>query len=264
MAENPEPVVPSDQPQNHPATAHHYWARATMWVVMVAIFFGSALFVFKSCRDLPQDVVSSTGKSIERAGHALSGLAAALKRGTVVTTSFVSYATSLSNHQYLQFSTLRQTEIFSRTESPITAFGYFALPEVVVEARAPVEYTYFLDLNDKWELLLQDNILYVFPPRIRYNKPAVDASAINYEVRRGYVKSAEVQANLKNSLSDLVQLRAKENIPLIRESARKQTSDFVEKWLAKNFTDGQRYGVKVYFPDEPRPNEIKLMEETKK
>jgi hypothetical protein len=40
---------------------------------------------------------------------------------------------------------------------------------------------------------------------------------------------------------------------LIRENARKQTADFVEKWLSKAFTDGKAYPVKVYFPDEASP-----------
>ena len=48
-------------------------------------------------------------------------------------------------------------------------------------------------------------------------------------------------------------MRAKENIQLVRENGRKQTADFVEKWLSKSFTDGKQYPVKVYFPDETLP-----------
>jgi len=182
----------------------------------------------------------------------LAKVAAAFNRGTI-TTSFISYATTISNTTYLQFATLKQMEVFTRTEEPSTAFGYIPLPDVVVEARAPVEYTYYLDFKAKWQFVLRENVIYVIAPPIRYNKPAVDASKLNYEVKKGYVKSSEALDNLKQSITGLVVLRAKENIPLVRETGRKQTSDFVEKWLSKSFADGKQYPVKVYFPDETMP-----------
>lgn len=216
-----------------------------MWVLIVLIAVGGALYVFKSCRDLPKEVISTTGR-------ALSEVAAAFNRGTF-TTSFVSYATTVTNTHYLQFATLKQSEIFTRKEETSTGFGYIPLPEVVVEARAPVEYTYYLDLNAEWRFDLRDNVLTVSAPPIRCNKPAVDASAITYEVRKGYFKTADALENLKKSITSLVALRARENIPLVRETARKQTAEFVERWLARAFSDGSNYAVKVYFPDEKRP-----------
>jgi len=129
----------------------------------------------------------------------------------------------------------------------------------VVEARAPVDYTYYLDLNAPWRFEIKDNIVHVFAPPIRFNKPAVDASAITYEVKKGGLLKGDAQENLKQSLTSLVALRAKENIPLVRETGRKQTSDFVEKWLMTSFTDGKSYAVKVYFPDEAPPDKLKII-----
>ena len=246
MAENAEPTTPSS-----PEAGHTSWARATMWMVILLILVSAGLYVFKSCLNAPRDVIG-------KAGQALADVASAFRRGTI-TTSFVSYATTISNYHYLQFATLKQTEIFTRSEAPITGFGYIPLPEVVVEARAPVEYTYYLDLNAKWEMTLKDNVLYVFAPPIKFNKPAVDASAITYEVRKGYVKTSEAQENLKKSVTSLVSLKGKENIPLVRETGRKQTAEFIEKWLAKSFTDGNKYAVKVYFPDETPPEGVKIL-----
>ena len=233
------------------------WAKPTMWVAIVLILVAGGLYVFKSCRDLPGDAVERTGRIVDRAGKALADVAAAFKRGTI-TTSFVSYATALSNNTYLQFATLKQMELFTRTETPSTAFGYVPLPDIVVEARAPVEYTYYLDLGARWNLELRDNEIHVLAPPIRLNKPSVDASSITYEVRKGYFKSAEAQENLKLSITSLVSLKGKENISLVRETGRRQTAEFVENWLAKSFTDGKRYPVKVYFPDENPPVGIKI------
>jgi hypothetical protein len=243
MAEPVDPA-PVETPAQQP------WARAVMWIAIVALLVGGGTYVFKACVSAPGDLAGKTGK-------ALASLAEAFNHKTV-TTSFFSYATTISNFQRLQLTGLKQTEIFTRTEEPSTAFGYIALPDVVVEARAPVEYNYYLDLNDKWHFELKDNVFYVFPPPIKFNTPAVDASAISYEVRKGKFKTADATENLKKTISSLAKLRARENIPLVRENARRQTEQFVETWLERSFTDGKSYPIKVVFPDEKKPGEIKI------
>lgn len=237
------------------------WPKATLWMAITLILAVCAVLVLKSCLDAPAKLAEKTGQAISKTGSALATVAAAFNRGTY-TTSFVSYATTVSNQQYLQFATLKQHEIFTHTEEKSTAFGYVPLPDVVVEARAPVEYTYFVDLNAKWELKLRDGTIDVFAPPIRANKPAVDASAINYEVRKGYLKSDEALENLKRSVTSLVTLRAKDNIPLVRETGRREISEFVENWLARSFSDGKKYNVKVYFPGEKGPEGVVIRKPT--
>ena len=237
------------------AKAPMNWPRATLWMMIIFVIALNAALFLKTCRDLPGNVVDKTGKVIEKTGTALATVAAAFNRGTL-TTSFVSTATTLSNHQHLLFATLKQTEIFTHHEEKSTAFGYVPLPDVVVEARAPVEYTYYVDLKAKWEMQMKDNTIHVFAPPIRANKPAVDASAITYEVKKGYLKTDEAQENLKRSITSLVTLRAKDNVPLVRETGRKEIAEFVENWLARSFTDGKTYNVKVYFPGEKPPEGV--------
>ena len=216
------------------------------------IFAVNAVIVFKSCRNLPGETLDQTGKLIGKAGKALADVASAFRQGKI-TTEFISYATTVSNEHYLQFATLKQTEVFTRKDEATTGFGYIPLPEVVVEARAPVEYTYYLDLNAKWDLVLKDSVIYVFAPAIHFNKPAVDASAITYEVKKGYFKTADAQENLKKSITSLVALKARENIPLVRENGRRQVTEFVETWLMRSFADGKQHPVKVFFRDEQPP-----------
>src|SRR5688572_7315480 len=249
-----EPAPPTEQP---PSAPKNDWAKATLWMFIVGALALNAALLVRSCRDLPGEAIDKTGKIIEKAGRALSDVASAFHQGRI-TTEFISYATTITNQHYLQFATLRQKEIFTRTEETTTAFGYVPLPEVVVEARAPVDYTYYLDFDAKWDILLKDGVVYVFAPPIRFNKPAVDASAITYEVKKGYLKTAEAQENLKKSITSLSVLRAKENIPLIRENGRKQTTEFVERWLMKSFTDGKQYPVKVFFPGEKPPEGLPI------
>lgn len=232
-------IEPSSPP---PLPTEGRRARTLIWVVVIAGLMVNLGLVIRSCSTLP-------GDTLDKAGAALANVAAAFTRGTI-TTEFRSYATTVTNQQLFQFATLRQSEVFTRTEEMTTGFGYIPLPEVVVEARAPVEYTYHLDFNGPWNFVLRDHVLHVFPPPIRFNKPAVDASQITYEVRKGMLKTDEALENLKQSISSLAVLKAKDNIPLVRENCRQQTTLFVERWLAKSFSDGKQFAVKVHFPGE--------------
>ena len=241
-----DPTQPSPDPVPPSAT----WAKTVLWLGVVLIVALNGFLVFESCVDTP-------GRIIDRAGTALEKVAAAFNRGTIIT-SFISYATTLTNNLHLEFATLRQMELFTRQEETSTAFGYIPLPDVVVEARAPVQYTYYLDLNDPWRIVVEGSTVRVFAPAIQFNKPAVDASAITYEVRKGFLKTTEAQERLKQSITSLVNLRARENIALVRENGRRQTEAFIETWLLKSFTDGKHYSVKVQFANEPVSKDLKV------
>jgi hypothetical protein len=224
------------------------WAWPLMWIVIVAIITGAGVYVFKSCRDLPGETLTKTGKLAEEIGQQVQKVASAFKQGTI-TTTFTSYATTLSGSQYLQFATLSQRETFTRTDESSLLFGYIPLPDVIVEASAPVSYTYYLDLNARWDFLLRDGVIWVTAPDIKYNKPALDISRITYEVKKDshFRNTSEAMENLRSSMTWMSYKKAESNIELVRETGRKQTETFVENWLAKSFADGKKYPVKVRF-----------------
>ncbi len=248
----PKAAPPAGPP---PAPARHPWTLPATAVAMTAIVVGGAVYCFKSCRDLPGEAIDKTGKLVEKVGRQLQSVAAAFKQGTI-TTTFASNATTLSGSQFLQFATLSQTETFTRKDESSVAFGYIPLPDLIVEARAPVTYTYYLDLNERWDFLLQNNVIYVTAPDIRFNQPAVDASRITYEVRKDSIlrKTSEAMESLKKSITALSLKRAQANIDLVRETGRHQTELFVQNWLANNFSDGKAYPVKLRFRNETTPS----------
>lgn len=241
--------------QKLPTARAHSWAWPVTWICVVLIMVAGGLYVFKSLRDLPIETAEKTSETVASAGKLLVELASAFNQGTV-TTSFISYATSLDSSHYLQFASLKQTELFSQTDQATTGFGYIPLPDIIVEARAPVEYTYYLDLNSTWELRLENHAIYVLAPQIQFNKPSIDASQIEYEVRKGSVfrNGAQAKENLKKSITLLANQKAIQTVPLVRELGRRKTEEFVENWLAKAFLDGRKYPVKVFFPEEPLPD----------
>ena len=215
-----------------------------MWIVIVLIVVSGAVYVFKSCRDLPGELVDKIGDKVAR-------VAAAFKQGTI-TTTFTSYATSISGSQFLQFASLSQNETFTRKDESSMAFGYIPLPDVIVEANAPVTVTYYLDLNERWDFLLRDGTISVIAPGIKFNKPAVDVSRMAWEVKKNslFRNTGEAMENLKNSITWLAYKKAEANVELVRETGRKQTEAFVQNWLAKTFADGTNYPVKVLFRTE--------------
>lgn len=248
----PEAPPERDSPRNpKPAAEGNTWAWPVMWMVIVAIIASAGIYVFKSCRALPGEMLKQTGQLAEQLGQQAQKVAGAFRQGTI-TTTFTSYATTLSGSQYLQFATLSQQEIFTRTDESSLLFGYIPLPDVIVQASAPVTYTYYLDLNAHWDFLLRDGVIWVTAPDIKYNKPALDISRITYEVKKDshFRNTSEAMENLRSSMTWMTHRKAQTNIGLVRETGRKQTEAFVENWLAKSFADGKNYPVKVRFRGE--------------
>lgn len=261
--ETPQTPLAPQAPETSPAPANGPTpeaaqkaarSRTIIWLIVLFVVTLNGGLVLRSCVKAPERLVDATGRVIEKAGQALATVISSFNSGHV-TTEFISYASSIHPTHRLQFATLKQTEIFTRKDEATTGFGYIPLPEIIVEARAPVEFTYYLDLNAPWRLVLENHVIYVQAPRIQFNQPSVDVSGVKFEVRKDSVlrNTAESMEGLRQSISQLARLKARENIGLVRETGRKQTAEFVEKWLSRQFTDGTNYPVKVYFEGEPLP-----------
>jgi hypothetical protein len=243
------------KPVDTPAASGPSWAWPVAWIATVAIVVVGGVFVFKSCRDLPLDTMEKGGKLAKEVGNTLAKVAAAFNRGTI-TSTFTSYATEMSGNQYLQVATLAQHERFTRTDEATTAFGYIPLPDLIVEADAPVTYTYYLDLNDPWEFAMQDGQIFVTAPDMKFNKPAVDVSQMTYEVKKNSMirDTHAAMDGLKSSITWMAHQKAKSNLGLVRDTGRRQTELFVRNWLAKSFSDGKDYPVTVRFRSEIKTN----------
>lgn len=237
-------MIDTPHPPGRPTRA---WPIAFAVVAVVALLVGAALYVFRSLRDLPGDAVEATRGLIRE----LETVAEAFRRGSVETT-FISYATTVSGNTYLQFATLRQTEVFTRLDQASILWGNLDLPDVVVSATAPVEYTAYLDLDDPWRFELAGNRVRVLAPDIRFNTPAIDASEIRYEVRQSSLLRDEQVAlqQLKRGLTEMSKARAREQVEIVREIGRRKTEEFVANWLLRAFDDAEDYTVEVVFPDE--------------
>jgi hypothetical protein len=203
--------------------------------------------VTERARQLPGDAVAGVRSLVEDA----RSVAAAFRTGTV-TLSFRSHAATLGSEARLQLVTLRQLEVFERTDEVAVFWGRLRLPDVVVEARAPVEYVYSVSLEAPWDFRLADRELRVTAPALEAGTPALDVSALAFEVRKGSILRDEEAAReaLRRGLTALARLRADAALPLVREPARRKAEEFVESWLRERFSDGGTFRARVRFADE--------------
>jgi len=224
------------------------WLWPLTILVVVAMALGTFLYVFNTLSRAPQ-AVAEEGKEMLRG---LRDVAAAFQSGTV-TTSFVSYATEATGVNRLQVAELNQVELFEQTDEASVLWGQLQLPDVVVRARAPVTYTYYVDLEDRWDFALEGTRIRVVAPEIGFNPPAVDVSELDYEVAADSLLRDEDEAldRLRSGISEMSRRRADEHVPLIRELARRETEQFVANWLAAQFVDGSEFDVEVAFRPEP-------------
>ncbi len=223
-------------------------------LVALGLFVG--LFLFLSLRSLPGEAVDAGREVLAD----LTDLAAAFREGTTET-QFVSYAAEVSGSRKLQVAELEQTEIYTRTDSTSVLWGSVALPDVVVEARVPVQYVYFVDLDKAWDFELREGELMVRVPELEANRPALDVSSLYYVVRESSVFRDETEAieALQAGLTRLSRERAREHKSLVRETAREQIERFVAGWLANAFAGADTAGIRplVVFPGEEPPEPLR-------
>ncbi len=215
-------------------------ALAAALVVIVAILAGASLYVFRTASEMP------------------SALTRAFKEGSL-TTSFVSYATQVSATTRLQVAKVASGESFERKDQLTILWGELSLPDVVVEARAPVEYTYYVALDKAWSFALDGPWLVVSAPPLEFGTPALDVSKLTFVVRQGSIlrDEAAVVEQLRLGLTELCRRRAADHAALAREPARRSAEAFVETWLKDRFPDGGEYRARVVFEGEG-PTERRL------
>ena len=251
MNDAPEPT-PSEARASGRTRSQVLWPLAFVSLMLGLILAIVVGFFIIRLTQVPGNVVEGGRELARDAIEGVERIARAFSTGSVQT-SFVSYATELSGSAFLQFATLDQTEVLERTDSASLLWGRLRLPDVVVEARVPVRYTYYLDLEDDWLLTLEGTTVTVLAPGVRANRPAVDASAIEYRVQGDSVLRDEdaVLEQLRLRITDQLAARAGENIALVRELGRRRTADFVRAFLLSQFgEDVEAYRIDVRFRDE--------------
>lgn len=217
-------------------------------LVILSVLSFAGYFLNRSF-NMPGNAIDKVEKIGGKALTAMERLAAAVHTKTIKT-EYTSTATRLTGTSRLQVATIDQVELFERKDS--SSLVGIPLPDIIVSARAPIEYTYFLDLSGDWNFHWNEKRLTVVAPPIQFNTPAVDASAIDYRVVEGSVfrdQNAAIAA-LKSSITTESKKRAKTNIHIVRDAARREVERFVQKFIVQAYGVGDYLPVNVVFSDE--------------
>ncbi|HYN40912.1 MAG TPA: hypothetical protein VE129_03980 [Thermoanaerobaculia bacterium] len=221
--------------------------------LVLAILVAASILVGRVAR-LPGEMAGAIPRTIRETAAAVSeGLAklAAAIRTRRITTTFASTATEIRGTKRLQVAELSQVEVVERRDA-MDLLGV-PLPDVVVSARAPVTFTYFLDLDGKWDFDLTERTVTVLAPALAWNAPAVDVSRLTIVTAESSIlrDEAPVVEELRASLTGILAQRARRNVPLVRETARRQAEEFVRAWLLRAYGVPEDVRVVVRFRGEP-------------
>ncbi len=246
MTANPPEPVAAPRPASRNA-----WPWVVTFLGLAALLIFAGLWTFHRVTSLPGGAVDKGLAVLHEVSRDAATVASAFQRRNIHQ-EFLSSAVKLEGTNRLQVATLQENETFRRQEQDTIAWGWIALPPVVVQADVPVEYTYYLDFQAPWDFSRENTVITVRPPAIRANTPAADISKLAFYTLGGHVwqDDKSVRDRLQGSLSLSLRERATEHVPLVREMARRQTENFVRKWLGETYRDGRNYEVKISFPDE--------------
>ena len=225
----------------------------TVAAVFVLVLLGGAWYALRVLRALPERIGSEGREVVREVGE----LVRAFRTGTVQR-RFEAFTERVEGTNHLQVVRLDQTQRFELEDRSAVFWGTVELPPVVVRATAPVQYVYYVDLEGAWRFDLRDGRVLVTAPPLRSNKPAIDVSRMRWQVVRGSLlrDEHEVQEQLRRELMGRAGIQARVNLPVVRETARRQVERFVTNWLLQSFDDAEGYRVEVVFADEagaPRP-----------
>lgn len=189
---------------------------------------------------------------VNSSGDVLKTVAESFKSGKVVT-EFHDYITRIEGSNRLQVATLHSVDTFTKKDSRSIFWDLVKFPDVVVEFKAPIEYTYFISLKGDWSFSWDENAkgITVIAPQIEPGTPAIDISKMEIYEKQGSIfrDSEKVKQQLKSELSGKLTWAANEKIPLIRETARKQISEFIQEWF-----------IRYYFKDSAiKPERIDIL-----
>lgn len=221
--------------------------------LVLAILVAASILVGRVAR-MPREMAGAIPHGLRETAAAVSdGLArlAAAVRSRQVTTTFASTATELRGTRRLQVAELSQVEVVERRDA--TKVLGIPLPDVVVSATAPVTYVYVLDLDGRWDFDLAERTVHVLAPPLSWNEPAVDVSRLELvKTERSLLRDEDrVLEELRRSLTAAFRQRARRNAALVRETARRETEEFVRAWLLRAYGVPEDVRVVVRFRDEP-------------
>lgn len=215
--------------------------RASFWTMLGIIVVGAGTLIYIS------------NNAIEAMGKMPGGFLG----GTVTThTSSILLEIGRTHGDVLEVaSPLKTVELFSKTDTRTAAWGWVSLGTATSEIKVPATYRFHINLSELQHARVENRVLIVMAPMVRPTLPvAFDTAGMEKKSSGDWLRfdTAEQLAVLEKNISPALELRAREHVLNIREQARKDMEEFVQKWIVETNPDYRKniVAVKVVFPGE--------------
>ena len=157
----------------------------------------------------------------------------------------------------LQVAQLQSVDSFSRTDSTAIFWDALQLPDVRVRMEMPVEYNYYLDLDEPWTFDWREaeQAIVVDAPALRCATPAVDLARHEGGGPRRQRPAGRGggPGTAEGPDAGAAAAGGRAKVPLVRETARRQARLFIENWFVKVRFQGapvKPHVLDVVFADE--------------
>jgi hypothetical protein len=152
-------------------------------------------------------------------------------------------------------SPLKTMETFSRGDVRFGAWGWVYLGTTISEIKVPATYRFHIKLSEMKQARFDDSVLIITAPAIHPTLPvAFDTTAMEKKAEGTWLRfDAEQQlADLEKSITPALATRAEGHVNSVRENARRDIEEFVQKWIVESRPDyrAKIKAVKVIFPGE--------------
>lgn len=146
-------------------------------------------------------------------------------------------------------------ETFTKADSKMAAWGKIYLGTTVTEIKVPATYRFHVKLSEMKDAKVEGNVLIITAPEIRPSLPvAFDTAGIEKKSDSGWARfnSEEQLAEMEKKISEGLGERAVKQAEVVREHARKDIEEFVQRWIVDNNPKlrEQIRAIKVLFPGE--------------
>ncbi len=152
-------------------------------------------------------------------------------------------------------SPLKTVELFSKTDTKTAAWGWVSLGTATSEIKVPATYRFHINLSELQHARIENRVLIVMAPMVRPTLPvAFDTAGMEKKSSGDWLRfdTADQLTVLEKNISAVLETRAHEHVLNIREQARKDMEEFVQKWIVETNPDYRKniVAVKVVFPGE--------------
>ncbi|MFZ4767700.1 MAG: hypothetical protein ACOYMN_22355 [Roseimicrobium sp.] len=152
-------------------------------------------------------------------------------------------------------SPLKTVEKFSKADVRFAAWGWVYLGTATSEVKVPATFRFHIKLSELRQARLDDSVLIVTAPTIYPSLPvAFDTSGMEKQTDGTWLRfdAAQQLADLEKTITPALASRAQEHVKNVRDIARSDVEEFVQKWIVESRPDyrAQIKAVKVIFPGE--------------